>query len=409
MSFFQIFRVALRALFRNKMRSFLTMLGIIIGVAAVIAMVAIGEGAKAQVEAAFASMGTNLLILMPGSTSSGGVQGGFGSQPTLTWDDLRAIQTELSSVKAASPQLRMNGQILAEEGNWSSTIYGVSPEYFDIRSWKMASGERFSAADVEASNKVLILGQTVVSRLFGEGADPVGQTVRVRNIPFVVVAVMERKGQSAQGQDYDDAVFMPYTTFRGKLQGGLRKYLSGVVFIGATSADATARAEKDIAALLRDRHNLPPGEPDDFSVRNLSEIAEAQQEGTRTLTTLLASIAAVSLLVGGIGIMNIMLVSVTERTREVGLRMAIGARRRDILAQFLTEALVLSAIGGLLGVGIGLLVAQQLASRFGWQTLVRPDIVLTSVVFSGVVGIVFGLYPARKAASLDPIEALRFE
>jgi putative ABC transport system permease protein len=237
----------------------------------------------------------------------------------------------------------------------------------------------------------------------------VGLSVRVRNIPFVVVAVMERKGQSAQGQDYDDAVFMPYSTFSSKLQGGLRKYLSGVVFIGAISADMTARAEKDVASLLRDRHNLPPGQPDDFSVRNLSEIAEAQQEGTRTLTTLLASIAAVSLLVGGIGIMNIMLVSVTERTREVGLRMAIGARRRDILAQFLTEALVLSAIGGLLGVGLGLLIAQQLAARFGWQTLLRPDIILISVVFSGLVGVVFGLYPARKAASLDPIEALRFE
>jgi putative ABC transport system permease protein len=409
MSLFQVFRVALRALLRNKMRSFLTMLGVIIGVAAVIAMVAIGEGAKARVEAAFAAMGTNLLILMPGSTSSGGVQGGFGSQPTLTWEDLRAIQREVSSVKAASPQLRMNGQLLSEEGNWSSTIYGVSPEYFDIRSWGMALGERFSQTDVESGNKVIILGQTVVEKLFGPGADPVGATVRVRNIPFVVVAVMERKGQSAQGQDYDDAVFLPYSTFSSKLQGGLRKYLTGVVFLGAVSADMTARAEKDVAALLRDRHNLQPGEPDDFSVRNLSEIAEAQQEGTRTLTTLLASIAAVSLLVGGIGIMNIMLVSVTERTREVGLRMAIGARRRDILAQFLTEALVLSAIGGLLGVGLGLLIADQLAARFGWETLLRPDIILISVLFSGLVGVVFGLYPARKAASLDPIEALRFE
>lgn len=409
MSLFQVFRVAFRALLRNKMRSFLTMLGVIIGVAAVIAMVAIGEGAKARVEAAFASMGTNLLILMPGSTSSGGVHGGFGSQPTLTWDDLRAIQNEVSSVKAASPQLRMNGQLLSEEGNWSSVMYGVSPEYFDIRSWKMAMGERFTTADVESGAKVIILGQTVVSKLFGEGADPVGQSIRVKNIPFIVVAVMEKKGQSAQGQDYDDAVFLPYTTFQSKIQGGLRKYLSGVVFIGAVSADLTSKAEKDIAALLRDRHNLPPGQPDDFSVRNLSEIAEAQQEGTRTLTTLLASIAAVSLLVGGIGIMNIMLVSVTERTREVGLRMAIGARRRDILAQFLIEALVLSAAGGLLGVAIGLFIAQQLATHFGWQTLLHPDIIVTSLVFSGLVGVVFGLYPARKAASLDPIEALRFE
>jgi len=405
----QVLRVALRALMRNKMRSFLTMLGVIIGVAAVIAMVAIGEGAKARVEAAFASMGTNLLILMPGSNSSGGVQGGFGSQPTLTWEDLRAIQTEVPSVKAASPQLRINAQLLSEEANWSTVIYGVSPEYFDIRSWGMAQGERFSASDVDAGNKVIVLGETVVTKLFGAGADPVGQTVRVRNIPFVVVAVMERKGQSAQGQDYDDAVFTPYTTFRSKLQGGLRKYLSGVIFISAASAAQTTRAQKDVTSLLRDRHNLQPGADDDFSVRNLSEIAQAQQEGTKTLTTLLASIAAVSLLVGGIGIMNIMLVSVTERTREIGLRMAIGARGRDILAQFLTEALVLSSIGGLLGVGLGLLIAQQLASRFGWQTLVQPDIILISVLFSGLVGVVFGLYPARKAASLDPIEALRFE
>ena len=405
----QVLRVAFRALLRNKMRSFLTMLGVIIGVAAVIAMVAIGEGAKARVEAAFASMGTNLLILMPGSTNTGGVQGGFGTQSNLTWEDLKAIQTEVPSVKAASPQLRLTAQLSSEEGNWSTSLYGVDPEYFNIRSWKMDRGQSFTQADVDSNNKVLVIGETVVTRLFGEKANPVGQSVRIRGIPFTVVAVMERKGQSAQGQDYDDAAFIPYSTFRSKLQGGLRKYLSGTVFISASSASQTTRAQGDVARLLRDRHNIPPSGDDDFTLRNLAEVAAAQQEGTNTLTTLLASIAAVSLLVGGIGIMNIMLVSVTERTREVGLRMAIGARSRDIMAQFLVEALVLASMGGLIGVGLGVLIARQLASRFGWQTLVRPDIVVISVVFSGLVGVVFGLYPARKASKLNPIEALRYE
>jgi putative ABC transport system permease protein len=272
----------------------------------------------------------------------------------------------------------------------------------------MSQGDKFTQADVDSSAKVIILGETVVKKIFGENSQPIGQSVRVRNVPFTVIAVMERKGQSATGQDYDDGAYLPYTTFSSKIQGGLKKYLSGTVFIGAVSADATPRAQADVTALLRDRHHLMT-EDDDFSIRNLSEIAAAQQEGTKTLTTLLASIAAVSLLVGGIGIMNIMLVSVTERTREVGLRMAIGARQRDILAQFLTEALALSSIGGLLGVAIGVLIANQLASRFGWQTLIRPDIIIISVVFSALVGVVFGLYPAHKASTLDPIEALRFE
>jgi putative ABC transport system permease protein len=345
---------------------------------------------------------------MPGSTSTGGVQGGFGTQSSLTWDDLRAIQDEVSSVKAVSPQLRSSAQILGEDGNWSTSVYGVNADYFSIRSWGMAQGEKFTQADVDSSAKVIVLGETVVRKIFGENSQPIGQSVRVRNVPFIVVAVMERKGQSATGQDYDDGAYIPYTTFSSKIQGGLKKYLSGTVFIGAVSADATPRAQADVTALLRDRHHLT-SEDDDFSIRNLSEIAAAQQEGTKTLTTLLASIAAVSLLVGGIGIMNIMLVSVTERTREVGLRMAIGARQRDILAQFLAEALALSSIGGLLGVGIGVLIANQLAVRFGWQTLIRPDIIVISVVFSALVGVVFGLYPAHKASTLDPIEALRFE
>jgi putative ABC transport system permease protein len=406
---FETFRVALRALVRNKMRSFLTILGIIIGVGAVIAMVAIGEGAKARVEESFASMGSNLLIVLPGSTSAGGARGGFGSMPTLTWDDLRAIRTEVSSVRYAAAVLRSTVQVASEDQNWSTSASGTSPEYFLIRSWKVASGRSLQDSDIETSTKVVVLGQTVVDKLFGASSDPVGQTVRIKNIPFEVVGVLARKGQSAMGQDYDDGVFVPQSTFQSKIQGGLQKYLSGTIFIGATSADGTARAEAQITGLLRDRHHVAIAADDDFSIRNLTEMANAQQEGTKTLTTLLASIAAVSLLVGGIGIMNIMLVSVTERTREIGVRMAVGATPLNILLQFLVEALTLAVAGGLIGIVIGIFTAGRLAAKFGWPVLIRPDIIAISVGFSGLVGVVFGLYPARKASNLDPIDALRYE
>jgi putative ABC transport system permease protein len=409
MSFLAILRVASRALLRNRMRSFLTTLGIIIGVAAVIAMVAIGEGAKARVEQSFSAMGTSLLIVMPGSTTAGGVRGGFGSMPTLTWDDLRAIQNEVSSVHLAAPSLRSVAQVAYEDQNWSTSVTGTTPEYFEIRSWYMAKGSCFTQSDVDGGTKVAVLGRTVVDRVFGATADPVGQVVRIRNIPFQVVAVMARKGQSPNGQDYDDAVVIPVSTFQTKIQGGLQKYLNGAIMISAISPDATARAERDVTDLLRDRHHIQPGADDDFSIRNLTEIASAQQEGTRTLTLLLSSIAAVSLLVGGIGIMNIMLVSVTERTREIGLRMAVGAKPKDILSQFLVEALTLSVAGGLFGVALGIGVAQYLGKQFDWPMLIRPGIVLLSVGFSAFVGIAFGLYPARKASLLDPIEALRYE
>jgi putative ABC transport system permease protein len=403
------FRVAVRALVRNKLRSFLTTLGIVIGVGAVIAMVAIGEGAKATVEAAFASMGSNLLILLPGSTTSGGAQGGFGSMPTLTWDDLKAIQTEIPTVRRAAPALRSNAQVLSDEQNWTTSVTGTTPDYFEIRSWPAARGAIFSPSDQEAGTKVVLLGQTVAEKLFGTSSDPVGQVVRIKNIPFQVAGVLAKKGQSPTGQDYDDAVFVPASTFQSKIQGGLKKFLSGTIFIGSSSPEATARAQKQVTALLRDRHRIQPGQDDDFSIRNMTEMASAQQEGTKTLTTLLASIAAVSLLVGGIGIMNIMLVSVTERTREIGLRMAVGAKPHQILAQFLVEALTLSVAGGLLGIAIGLFTANRLAARFGWPTLVRPDVIVVAVGFSALVGVVFGLYPARKASRLDPIEALRYE
>jgi putative ABC transport system permease protein len=405
----QTLRVALRAIFRNKMRAFLTTLGIIIGVGAVIAMMAIGAGAKAQVEQAFAAMGTNMLIIMPGTTTSGGVQGGFGSMPTLTWDDLAAIRAEVPTVKYAAPVMRSNLPVISEDQNWTTSITGTAPDYFDIRSWPIALGAPFTQSDIDNGAKVVVLGQTVVDKLYGSSANPIGQQVRIGSTPFQVVGVAAKKGQSATGQDYDDAAFIPYTTFAQKVQGGLSKYLQGTIMVSATASDTTSRAQRDIAALLRDRHHLAPGADDDFSLRNLSEIAGAQQQGTDTMTTLLASVAAVSLLVGGIGIMNIMLVSVTERTREIGVRMAVGAKPIHILAQFLIEALSLSVAGGLIGVAMGMGVAQWLASRFHWPMLVQPDVIMLSVGFSAFVGIVFGMYPARKASQLDPIDALRFE
>jgi putative ABC transport system permease protein len=405
----QVLRVAVRALLRNKMRSFLTTLGVIIGVSAVIAMVAIGEGAKARVEEAFASMGSNLLVVLSGSTSASGAHGGFGSMPTLTWDDLKAIRSEASAVRYASPQLRSNQQVISEDQNWATSINGVSPEYFLMRTWPVAMGSPISQADIEAGSKVLLLGQTVVDKLFGSNADPTGQSVRIQKTPFQIIGVLARKGQSATGQDYDDAVFIPYTTFQAKIQGGLQKFIAGALMISAVSSDATARAQLQIATLLRDRHHIPIGGDDDFSIRNLTEMASAQQEGVKTLTTLLASIAAVSLIVGGIGIMNIMLVSVTERTREIGIRMAVGARPRDILSQFLVEALALSIAGGIIGILLGLLAANRLAANFGWPILIRLDVIAIAVGFSGLVGVVFGLYPAQKASRLDPIEALRYE
>jgi putative ABC transport system permease protein len=408
MSWFQTLRVALRALARNKLRSFLTTLGMVIGVSAVIAMVAIGDGAKARVEESFAAMGSNMLVILPGTTTAGGAQGGFGTMPTLTWDDLRAIQTEAPAVRYGAPVLRTSAQIVSEDQNWATSVNGTTPDYFAIRSWPVVGGIGITSSDVDSGTKVVVLGQTVVDKLFGPYADPVGRQVRIRNVPFQVVGVLAKKGQSPIGQDYDDAAFVPSSTFQAKLQGGLKNYIAGSISVSAASSD-THRAENQIRGLLRDRHRLAAGTEDDFSIRNLAEMANAQQEGTRTLTTLLASIAAVSLLVGGIGIMNIMLVSVTERTREIGIRMAVGAKGRDVLLQFLTEALTLAIAGGVIGVVLGMGAAWRLATSFGWPVLFRPDVILVAVGFSGLVGVAFGLYPARKASVLDPIQALRYE
>jgi putative ABC transport system permease protein len=406
---FNTLRVSLRAILRNKLRSFLTTLGIVIGVGAVIAMMAIGAGAKAQVEQAFAAMGTNVLIVLPGSTSTSGVHGGFGSMPTLTWDDFAAVRSEVATVKRAAPSLRANLPVVSEDQNWTTSVTGTSPDYFEIRNWPIALGAAFAQPDVDSGAKVIVLGQTVVDKLYGPNADPVGQSVRVGSTPFQVVGVAAKKGQSATGQDYDDAAFVPFSTFAQKVQGGLGKYLQGQIMVEATQAETTSRAQQDITALLRDRHHVARGQDDDFSIRNLSEIADARQQGTQTMTLLLASVAAVSLLVGGIGIMNIMLVSVTERTREIGIRMAVGAEPHHILTQFLIEALALSVAGGLIGVAGGLGTAGWLARRFQWPVLVQPDVIAVSVGFSAIVGIVFGIYPARRASRLDPIDALRFE
>jgi putative ABC transport system permease protein len=402
-------RIALRALSRNRLRSFLTTLGVIIGVAAVITMTAIGEGAKARIQAAFASMGTNMLVISPGSTSLGGVRGGSGTMPSLTWDDLAAIKRDAPAVRTAAAVLRSSASIVSETNNWSTSIQGTSPEYFDVRGWAMSSGSAITQSDVDAGAKVIVLGQTVVDQLFGPNADVLGQVVRIRQVPFTVVGVAAKKGQSPMGQDYDDTAFVPQSTFAQKIQGGIGKYLQGTIFVSAKSDADTARAQDQIQALLRERHQLRKTEDDDFQIRNLAEIASAQEEGTKTMTTLLASVAAVSLLVGGIGIMNIMLVSVTERTREIGVRMALGAKPRHVLAQFLIEALVLSIAGGIIGILLGVSLAMGLGKRFDWPVLFQPQVIMVAAGFSGLVGIVFGLYPAQKASRLDPIEALRHE
>jgi putative ABC transport system permease protein len=401
--------IALTALMRNKTRSFLTTLGVIIGVASVISMVAVGEGAKARVASVFSAMGTNLLIVLSGSSTVGGVAGGFGSLPTLTWEDLRAIRTQAPAVHAAAPGQGTKATIMVLDQNWTTTITGSSPEMFDIRDWHLAKGSFFGDSDLESAGKVIVLGATASDKLFGPGVDPVARTVRIRSVPFLVVGLLARKGQSPMGTDYDDTAFIPITTFQNQIQGGLQKYIAGIIMVSATSASDTTRAQSEISAILRDRHHLGPNDDDDFNIRNLTEIAAAQQQGTQTLTALLAAIAVVSLVVGGIGIMNIMLVSVTERTREIGVRMAVGAKPWHVLAQFLAEAVTLSMIGGLMGVAVGSVLARVVASRLGWTYSARLDMILLSFGFSVLVGVGFGLYPARKASRLDPIEALRYE
>jgi putative ABC transport system permease protein len=409
MKLWQTLPLALKALARNTTRSLLTTLGIVIGVASVISMVAVGEGARARVESVFATMGTNMLIVLSGSTSSGGVMGGFGSMPTLTWDDLAAIRSQARAVRSAAPAISARVTILSDEANWTTGIVGTSPEYLSIRAWRIARGSAFGSDEIDSAAKAVVLGQTASDKLFGSGVDPIGRTVRLRSVPFVVIGLLERKGQSPMGNDYDDVALVPISTFQSKIQGGLHNYIPGVIVVSATTAADTSRAQREMAAILRDRHHIASAAEDDFSIRNLTELANAQQQGTKALTGLLAAIAVVSLFVGGIGIMNIMLVSVTERTREIGVRMAVGAKPWHVLAQFLVEAVTLSMAGGLLGLALGAAAAKQVATRFAWPFALRLDMAIVAFSFSAFVGVAFGLYPARKASRLDPIEALRYE
>ena len=405
MKFSATWMIALRALRRSPMRSGLTMLGIIIGVAAVIAMVAIGTGAKEQVAASIAQIGQNTVLVMSGAPSRGGVRGGWGSSPTLTRQDYEAIRKEISGVIRATPDVRKNAQVMAGNQNVNTTINGASEDYVDIRSWDFVEGGNFSAADVNASTKVALLGNTVATNLFGE-ASPVGQIVRIQNAPYTVVGLLKPKGMNMMGMDQDDIVLVPWTSAMVRLTGS-DSFRS--ITVQVESADQVDRVMEDIAALLRQRHHLRESAEDDFHIHSQQEIMEMATSTAKTMTVLLGAIAGVSLLVGGIGIMNIMLVSVTERTREIGVRMAVGARGGDILLQFLVEAVVLSVGGGLIGIGLGIGVAQIVSAKVGWNTLVSPQSVVLAFVFSAAIGIFFGFYPARKAAGLDPIEALRYE
>ena len=403
-------RIALRALRVNKLRSVLTMLGIIIGVGAVITMIAVGGGAQARVEEQIKSLGSNLMIIIPGSTTSGGVRMGGSSAQTLTEDDAWAITREVQEVQASAPSNRGSGQIIAGNSNWSTVIYGVTPEYMEVRDWPIVSGRGFEPQEVSGAGKVALVGQSVAKQLFGD-ADPVDQQIRIRKVPFTIVGVLEKKGQSMMGQDQDDVILVPLATARNRLfgnpQGKLRRV--GVISVKVRDGQNMKEAEDRIRELMRQRHKLQPGTDDDFTIRNLTEILQAQEASSKVLALLLAAVASVSLLVGGIGIMNIMLVSVTERTREIGLRMAVGARANDILKQFLVEAVTLSLIGGLLGIALGLGGSLAIGQFAGWRTSLSPESIVLAVGFAAAIGIFFGFYPARKASRLLPIEALRYE
>ncbi|HEV2492383.1 MAG TPA: ABC transporter permease [Terriglobia bacterium] len=401
-----VLRVALRALARNKMRTILTMLGIVIGVGAVICTVAIGEGASNQVQESLRNLGDNIVFVAAGSVNQHGVHMGSSATKTLTLGDAKAIQQQVSLMGKISPGVGAAAQIVYGNQNWYTRIRGVAPEYLDVRRWPVEQGGAFTQHDVDTSADVCLIGQTVVENLFAPNEDPVGKTIRVQNLPFRVIGVLASKGQSPFGNDEDDTLIMPFTTVQKKIAG-----IDWLNFVmgSAISREAIAPAEQQMGSLLRERHHLRPDEDDDFIIRSPTDLADAQAQSGRIMTLLLASIASVSLLVGGIGIMNIMLVSVTERTREIGVRMAVGATEEDVRMQFLSEALVLSSIGGAAGVVLGVAGSMVVSSMLRWPVTVPPESILTAVAFSAGVGVFFGYYPARKAARLDPIEALRYE
>jgi putative ABC transport system permease protein len=401
-------RIALRALMVNKMRSALTMLGIIIGVGAVIAMIAVGSGAKQRIAEQIASMGSNMLIVLSGSSTSGGLRFGTGTVPTLTVDDAKAILNEIPAVKYVSPILSGVAQVVFGNQNWSTIVNGATPEVLEIRDWPLASGRPFTQQDVDGATKVCLLGKTVVDNLFG-GIDPIGQIVRIKKVPFTVVGVLAPKGQSTWGQDQDDTIFIPLTTAQKRLFGMQFPGMVRIITVQAREPEVMKNVESQINDLLRQRHRIQPNQDNDFSVRNLTEIAASAEQSARVMSLLLGAIASISLIVGGIGIMNIMLVSVTERTREIGIRIAVGAKGKDILLQFLIESLVLSLIGGMMGIGIGIAGTLVLARFTQWPTLFSINAILLAFLFAGSVGVFFGFYPARKASMLNPIEALHYE
>ncbi len=412
MSFLATLRIALNALRVNKLRSALTMLGIIIGVGAVIVMIAVGSGAQAKIEAQIRSLGANLIIVFSASATYTGARSGAGSMQTISEDDAYAISRELpDEIQTAAPALRGSGQVVSGNANWSTTFYGVTPEYFEAREWQIVEGRGIEQAEVNSAAKVAVIGVTVATSLFGD-ASPIDQVIRIRKVPLTVIGVLERKGQSMSGQDQDDVVLLPISTARKRVLGAtaLAKSRSvGSFTVKVRQGVEIKEAEEKMRELLRQRHRLQPGQDDDFNVRNLSEILQAQEDSSRVLAMLLAAVASVSLLVGGIGIMNIMLVSVTERTREIGLRRAVGARAGDILQQFLIEAITLSLIGGLIGVLLGSAGAQLIGELAGWPIKLSAFATALAVSFAAMIGIFFGFYPARQAARMSPIEALRHE
>jgi putative ABC transport system permease protein len=403
-------RIAFRALTMNKLRSALTMLGIVIGVASVIATVAIGSGATQRIQDQIASIGSNIIIIIPGSMSSSGVRLGTGNAVTLSEADAREIPVQCPDVELTAPYVRGSAQVISGNNNWATQIYGVTPDYLTIRQLSVSDGAEFTQQDVDSANKVAVLGKTPVDNLFG-GADPIGQVIRIKNVPFTVVGVLTPKGQSSQGQDQDDVILLPISSAKRKVIGVSSANADAVntIMMQAKSAGVIQAAQDEAQALLRQRHHLQASEADDFSIRNLQELFAAQEASASIMAVMLAAIASVSLVVGGIGIMNIMLISVRERTREIGLRQAIGAKTRDILTQFLVEAITLSIVGGIAGIILGIGASTLISRLAGWATTVGPGAVLLAVFFSALVGISFGYYPARKAAYLDPIEALRSE